>query len=82
MALFLGIHKVPQEAQESEIAEGYNKYKQSAQNMGLKPLGAVYSMAKGFAYCQTEANSAEEVRKAHENVQIPLEEVVEVQALD
>lgn len=82
MTLFLGIHKVPQEAQESEIIEGYNQYKQSAQSMGLKPLGAVYSMEKGFAYCQTEANSAEEVRKAHENVQIPLEDAVEIQTLN
>lgn len=81
MPLFLGVHKITGEVTEDTIQQGYQTYKQSAQGMGLKPLGAVYNMEKGFVYCQTEANSKEEVRKAHENVQIPLEDVVEVQAL-
>lgn len=82
MALFLGVHKITSGVTKDTIQHGYQTYKQSAQGMGLKTLGAVYSMEKGFAYCQTEANSKEEVRKAHENVQIPLEDVIEVQAVE
>lgn len=81
MALFLGVHKIPQGMDPSQIEEGFAKYKQSAQTKGLHVLGAVYSMEKGFAYCQTEANSQEEVRKAHSEVAVPLEDVVEVKPL-
>lgn len=81
MALFLGIHKISEGSPEQEIEDGYNKYKQAAQGMGLKPLGAVYSMAKGFAYCQTEAETEQQVKEAHEAVAVPPEDVVEVKQL-
>lgn len=81
MALFLGIHKLPPEMGDKETEEGFEKYKQSAIAAGLKPLSAVYSLEKGFAYCQTEADSADEVRLAHNRVAIPLEDVVEVKPL-
>lgn len=81
MALFLGVHKIPAGMQESEVAEGYNKYKESARAKGLNPLSAVFSLGKGFAYCQTEAQSADQVREAHTAVEIPLEDVVEVKSL-
>lgn len=81
MAVFLGIHKLMPGMTNTQVEEGYAKYKQSAQARGLHPLGAVYSMEKGFAYCQTEAQSADQVRDAHQNVAIPLEDVVEVTPL-
>ena len=37
----------------------YEKYKASAREDGLNPISAVYSAEKGFAYCQTEAESAD-----------------------
>lgn len=81
MSIFLGVHKLPEELTEQEVEEGYEKYKQSAIKSGLKPLFAVYSKAKGFAYCQTEADSVEQVKKAHEAVEIPLEDVIEVKSI-
>ncbi len=81
MALYLGVHKLPAEVSEDEVRKGYEKYKESALEAGLKPLGAVLSMEKGFAYCQTEANSSDEVREAHKKVEIPLEDVIEVNPL-
>ena len=81
MAVFLGVHKLVPEMSENDIREGYEKYKQEAIAKGLKPLGAVVSMEKGFAHCSTEAQSAQEVREAHEGIAIPLEDVVEVKAL-
>ena len=81
MAVFLGVHKLIPGMTDVEVQEGYAKYKQSAMQQGLQPLGAVYSMEKGFAYCQTQADSADAVRQAHQNVAIPLEDVVEVKLL-
>ena len=81
MAIFMGVHKVPDGMTEEEAQAGYTKYKESAMKSGLKPLGAVVSIEKGFAYCQTEAGSANEVREAHSVAQIPLEDVVEIKIL-
>lgn len=81
MPLFLGIHKITSEVSESDIVEGFSKYKERAKSKGLNPLSAVYSIEKGFAYCQTEADNAQQVRQAHEDVAIPLEDVVEVKSL-
>jgi len=81
MTVFLGIHKLVPGMSETDVREGYEKYKQGAVAKGLKPLGAVVSMEKGFAYCQTEAQSAQEVKEAHEGAAVPLEDVVEVKTL-
>lgn len=81
MALFLGVHKLLPEMLGKDVEEGFEKYKQSAREAGLSPISAVYSLEKGFAYCQTEASSAEEVRTAHEKVEIPLEDVIEVKKI-
>ena len=81
MAIFLGVHKIPAGMEESLVAEGFGKYEEKAMTKGLRPIGAVYSMEKGFAYCQTEAESAEQVREAHQEAAIPLEDVMEVKTL-
>lgn len=81
MALFLGVHKLTAEMTDDQVAEGFEKYKESARAKGLTPLSAVYSLEKGFAYCQTEAQSADQVREAHADMAIPLEDVVEVKSL-
>lgn len=81
MALFLGVHKLGSEMNENQIREGFQSYKKSAGEGGINAMMAVYSMEKGFAYCVTEAESAEQVRKAHQSVSIPLEEVIEVKEI-
>jgi len=81
MAIFLGVHKMPPGMTQEEGKASYAKYKESAIKNGLKPLGAVVSIEKGFGYCQTEAESADQVREAHEAAQIPLEDVIEVMQL-
>lgn len=67
--------------EEKDIAGGFEKYKESAKSKGLHAVSAVYSVEKGFAYCQTEAQTADQVREAHEAVEIPLEDVIEVKPL-
>lgn len=82
MPIFLGVHKLSGEMNADQVKEGWEKYKQSAISKGLRPLGAVVSVEKGFAYCQTEAQSQDQVREAHQAVEIQLEDVVEVEKLD
>lgn len=81
MSVFLGVHKLNEGMQEADVQKGWETYKASAQKAGLRPIGAVVGVDKGFAYCQTEADSADQVRQAHAEVEIPLEDVVAVKAL-
>src|SRR3990170_495611 len=55
--------------------------KDAASKMGLNATHAYYSLEKGFAYCITEAESADKVREAHASVDIPLEDVIEVKTV-
>ncbi|KKQ89719.1 MAG: hypothetical protein UT12_C0009G0028 [Candidatus Curtissbacteria bacterium GW2011_GWC2_38_9] len=59
MAVFLGVHKLPEGMQEADMVKGWEDYKTNATAAGLRPLSAVVSLEKGFAYCQTEAESAD-----------------------
>ena len=81
MAIFLGIHKLNPDMSESDVVKGYESYKKAATEAGLKPISVVVSVEKGFAHCQTEADSADQVRQAHSSVSIPLEDVLEVKVL-
>ncbi len=81
MAIFLGVHKVPSDMTDDQVTEGFGKYKENAKAKGLTPLSAIYSLEKGFAYCQTEAENADQVKEAHEGAAIPLEDVIEVKSL-
>lgn len=81
MSVFLGVHKLQPGMSADDAKIGYESYKNAAAASGLKPLGAVVSMEKGFAYCQTEAESEEQVRQAHAKAQVPLEDVIMVTPL-
>ncbi len=82
MPRYLGVHKLKAGMSDSDIRAGWEKYCESCEAAGLRPVSVTYSVEKGFAYCQTDAESSEQVRKAHEVVTIPLEDVIEVQVLD
>lgn len=81
MALFLGVHKLPSEMKEEELVESFDKYKETAKAKGITALSAVYSMEKGFAYCQTEADSAEQVKEAHADAEVPIDDVIEIKPM-
>ena len=82
MPVFMGKHKLSEDTTEEQMQEGWEKYKAAARARGLKPLHANYSLENGFAYCEAEAPSAQDVREAHEVSAIPLEDVVEVVTVD
>lgn len=83
MAQFLGVHKMANigAGTDQDAVDGFNKYKDAASKMGLNATHAHYSLEKGFAYCITEAESADEVKKAHASVDIQLEDVIEVKTV-
>jgi hypothetical protein len=78
MTILLTIHKLQPGMNKNDIRKNYEIYKKSAIEAGLKPLGAVASLKKGFAHYQTEAETAEQVRQAHSKVQVPIEDIVKV----
>ena len=84
MAQFLGVHKTGDMGAmtDEDATNGFHKYKEAAAKMGLNATHAHYSLEKGFAYCLTEAQSADQVRQAHANAEIPLEDVIEVKTIE
>ncbi len=84
MAQFLGVHKTADigVTTDKEAADGFHKYKDAAAEMGLNATHAHYSLEKGFAYCVTEADSVDQVKEAHANANVPLEDVVEIKTIE
>lgn len=82
MKTFLGVHNAKEAGLSSDkIADSFRTYKEAASKNGITAQHAYYSEEKGFAYCITEANSEEEVRKAHQEADIPLVDAIEVEVL-
>jgi hypothetical protein len=82
MAQFLGVHKMENiGTADQDAQDGFRKYKEAASKMGLNATHAHYSLEKGFAYCITEAQSADKVKEAHASTNIPLEDVIEIKTV-
>lgn len=81
MAEFMGVHELPGTFGEEDVRAGWEKYKASAVKMGLKPIRAHFNLEKHVAYCETEASTADEVKAAHQHVEIPLKDVIEIKTL-
>jgi hypothetical protein len=88
MPVFVGIHQAPPGADKSDTSKAdtmirgsWEAYCRTAVDMGLKPLGAVASVERGSGFCQTEADTIEEVKQAHMAAKVPLQDVYEVIAL-
>jgi hypothetical protein len=83
MSIFLGVHKFTVgEMTIDDTTKSWDSYKKAAEEMGLKPLQVLISLESGVAYCQTEAESEEQIKEAHEKADIPLEDIIKVQRLD
>lgn len=78
MAKFIGVHKMGGPVTEEMFGKSWESYKAAAEKRGLKPLRVNYSAEKGVGFCETEANSIDEVKAAHEDVGVIPEEIVEV----
>ena len=78
MALFLGMHDMGGPSTDEETQANWSKYKAAAGKRGSKGLRVHYNSAKGKAFCLTEADSEDQVRAAHQDANIPLNDVLEV----
>lgn len=77
MAIFIGIHKTGP-VDEEIFANGWEKYKEASSKMGMKAVKVMYNAAQGVGVCETEAQSAEQVKAAHEEVGMVPQEIIEV----
>ena len=81
MGTFLGIHDKGASVTDDEAVASWTAYKTAATAMGCTPKHSHYSAEKGKGFCVTEANSAEEVQKAHDNAKVPVNEIYEIKDL-
>jgi hypothetical protein len=82
MAQFLGIHDTNDVLiDESKPIEGdpWEVYKKSCVQHNCKPLHVHHNKSVGKAFCITEASSAEEVQAAHDEANLKLKELIEVE---
>ncbi len=79
MPVFIGVHKM-EPFSEEKMQELWGKYKDQVQGLGLRAIRLHYNGEKGTAYCETEANSADEVMAAHQGLKIP-QEIIEIKTL-
>lgn len=81
MPVYLGVHNMGQALNEEEFKASWTKYKEECAKRGAEAHKVYYNAEAGRGFCVTEANSADDVRAAHEEVGVPVDELVEVQKL-
>ena len=78
MAMFIGTHKFEEGIGDETIRGKWAKYKDSCARLGLKPVKLYLNGDVGRVFCVTDALSEEEVKKAHTDVCLSVDEVIEV----
>ncbi len=82
MATFLGVHDMGKAMTDDEIKSVWDSYKAACDKLGCSGMHVHYSGEKGRSYCLTEADSADEVQKAHDEAKVPVNEILEVKTLE
>ncbi len=82
MATFVGIHDMGGSMTDDQAQATWEKYKAACDKLGYSGLHVHYSGEKGRSFCLTEAPTADEVQKAHDEAQIPVNEILEVKTFD
>ena len=67
---------------DDKAVQSWTAYKEGCAKVGCQPKHAHYSTEQGKGYCITEADSADMVQKAHDEANVPVDEVVENKDLD
>ena len=78
MAVFIGIHKFEAGIGDETILEKWAKYKESCLKLNLKPVKLYLNGDEGRVFCVTEAPGEDDVKKAHTDVGLTVDEVIEV----
>jgi hypothetical protein len=82
MPQFLGIHDTNDiliDTSKPLDGDPWEAYKKSCVLHNCKPLHVHSNKSVGKAFCVTEASSAEEVRAAHEDINLKLQDLIEVE---
>jgi hypothetical protein len=82
MSVFIGVHDMGSSVTDGRIEKSWETYKAACTKLGCTPLTAYSSAEKGKAFCVTEASSAGEVQKAHDEAGVPINEILEVKVLE
>lgn len=78
MAVFIGLHNFEAGIGDETILGKWAKYKESCAKLNLKPVKLYLNGDVGRVFCVTEAASSDDVRKAHTDVGLTVDEVIEV----
>jgi hypothetical protein len=71
-------HTFPAGISPKDFAAFYAKFEEACRAEGVVSLRAHVGFEKGRAFCFTMAPSAEAVRRAHERVGLPFDDITEV----
>lgn len=81
MPVFLGMHDFEKALTKEQMEDNWKRYSESAKLHGAEAWKVYYNLEAGRTWCVTEAKSAEDVNAAHNDVDLPTEELIEVQKL-
>ncbi len=81
MALFMGLHNMGGSITDEKMKQNWEAYKEACASLGCSAKHAHANTQQGKAFCITEADSADLVQKAHDDAQVPVNEILEVQDL-
>jgi hypothetical protein len=82
MATFLGIHDLGGSIEDEKFQANWAAYKKACDELGCSATHVHVNTDKGRAFCITEASDIGQVQKAHDKVQVPVVEIIEVSNLD
>ena len=82
MATFLGFHDMGGSTTDEAMGKNWGTYKAACDELGIKAQHVHFNAGAGRAFCVTEADSADQVQKAHQEAGVPLIEVLEVQTAE
>lgn len=78
MAIFVGVHTMGSPMSEDQMKQAWESYKAACAKAGLTPKHTHLNAKEGRGFCVTEASSAGEIKKAHDDAGVPVNEVIEV----
>ncbi len=81
MALFIGLHNMGDGVTEEMVEQSWEAYKAACAELGCSAQQVHASAEQGRAFCITEAASADLVKQAHDQANVPVNEVLEVKEL-
>ena len=81
MAIFLGLHNLPEEANDGMVEANWSAYKAACAKKGLSAEHVHYNATFGKAYCVTIAESVDQVQEAHDEAGVPVDQIIEVKDL-